>query len=122
MVCTSMDVDICNVSIHGLANNGYRTANCLPSALYHAIPNRFPFPSRLPNRPLTLEDDIQRLHLRESMALAALSKMSSFHTQAPTREQEAKHAISDGPDQGQIKTLDSPFPNRSFRLQSWLLH
>jgi hypothetical protein len=42
MVHTSMDVDIHNVSIHGWANNRFRTTSCLPSVIHHAIPAQAP--------------------------------------------------------------------------------
>jgi hypothetical protein len=71
MVRVSMGVDIHNVSIHGWADNAYRAPSHLPSNFYHAIPALMLVPSRLPDRPNALQDDIQRLPPREFMAVAA---------------------------------------------------
>ncbi len=62
-VCASMDVDICDVSIHGWADNAHRTPSHLPSNLHHAISALMSAPSRLPDRPHAPEDDVSRLHL-----------------------------------------------------------
>ncbi len=42
MMHASMDVYIYNISIHGWANNGFRTTSCLPSVFHHAIPAQVP--------------------------------------------------------------------------------
>jgi hypothetical protein len=97
MVHASMgvDVDVYNVSIHGWANNAYRTPSCLPLSVNHALPAQIPVPSRLPNRPHAPEDNVSHLHPLESMAVAALRKKNSYHHQAPLREEEAKHVFAD---------------------------
>ncbi len=38
----SMGVDIYNVSIHGWANNAYRSSSCLPLSVHHALPAQRP--------------------------------------------------------------------------------
>jgi hypothetical protein len=50
MVRTSMDVDTYNISIHGWANNGYRTTSPLPSDFHDTILAQVPMQSRLPDR------------------------------------------------------------------------
>ncbi len=112
MVSASMDVDVYNVSIHGWANNEYRTSNCLPSSFPHAIPAPC-----LPDRPHAPEDNVSRLFPRESMALAAPRERNSYHPpQAPAWEEEAKRAFLDGSDQQQIKAQDLPRPNHSLHV------
>ncbi len=120
MAHATMDVDIYNVSIHGWANNGFRTTNCLPSVLHHAISAQVPIPSRLPDRPQTPEDDTPRLCLSEFLVLAAPRETNSFHHKAHMREKEAKRAVLDGSEQLQIKALDLPHPNHNFHIWSWL--
>jgi hypothetical protein len=114
-----MGVDVYNVSIHGWADNAYRTPSCLPLYVHHAVPAPIPVPSHLPNRPHAPHDDIQRLCPRESMAVDAPREKDSFHPQVPLREEEAEHAFADRSNH-QIKTLDLPRPNCGFRVQSWL--
>jgi hypothetical protein len=79
MVCASMDVDVYDASIHGWANNAHRTFSCLPSNFYHAISAPMPVPGCLPDGSHSPQDDIQRLHPRESMAVAALREKNSFN-------------------------------------------
>jgi hypothetical protein len=114
-----MDVNIHSVSIHCWANNAHRTPSHLPSNFHHAIPAPMLVPSRLPNRPNALQDDIQRLPPREFMAVAAPKEKSSFHPQVPPQEEEAKRVFVEGINH-QIKTMDLPCPNCGFRVQSWL--
>jgi hypothetical protein len=118
-VHTSMGVDNHNVSIHGWANNAYRTPSCLPSYVHHALSALVPAPSRLPDRSQTPEGNIQHFHLRESMAMAAQREENSFHPQVPPREEEAKRLFADGIN-FQGKTQDLPCPNRGLPLQNWL--
>jgi hypothetical protein len=61
-VRTSIGVDIHNVSIHGWANNAYRTPSCLPLHFYHALSAPMLNPSHLPKGSHTLHDDIRHLH------------------------------------------------------------
>jgi hypothetical protein len=63
MVRASMDVVIYGVSIHGWANNAYRTPSCLPLSVHHALPASIPVPSRLPDGSHALEDNVLSLHL-----------------------------------------------------------
>jgi hypothetical protein len=119
-VCTSMDVDIYDISIHGWANNAYRTPSCLPLHVHHALPAPMLVPSRLPKGSHTLQDNIRRLCPRESMALAAQREENSFHPQVPKWEEETKCAFADGSNH-QIKTPDVPHPSCGLCLQSWLL-
>ena len=58
MVHTSMDVDVYDVSIHGWANNEYRTTSSLPSDVHHAIPAPVSMPSSSSYRFQTPEDNI----------------------------------------------------------------
>ncbi len=51
MVRTSMDVDIYNVSIHGWANNEYRTTSCLPSIFIIPYLLKFLFQAAYPTYP-----------------------------------------------------------------------
>jgi hypothetical protein len=115
-----MGVDIHNVGIHGWADNAYRTPSCSPLYVNHALPALIPAPSHLPNRSRTQEVDIQCLHPRESMAVAAPREENSFRPQVPQWEEEAKRAFLDRSDH-QSKSLDLPCPSRSLHLQSWLL-
>jgi hypothetical protein len=48
MVHASMDVGIYNVSIHGWANIGFRTASGLPAVVLTTISAEIPVPSCLP--------------------------------------------------------------------------
>jgi hypothetical protein len=115
MVHTSMDVDIYDVSIHDWAYNVYRIPSCLPSDVYPALSDQVPVPSRLPDRPHAPQDDIQCIHPRESMALAALREKNSFHPQVPPWEEEAECAFVDRINH-QNKTQDFPCPNRGLHL------
>jgi hypothetical protein len=119
MVRTSMDVDVYDVGIHGWANNAHRTPSHLPSNFYHATSALMPVPSCLPNGFRAPQDDIQHLRPRESMVVATPRKKNSFHLQAPSQEEEAKHMFAEGSDH-QIKTTDLPRPNHGFHVQSWL--
>jgi hypothetical protein len=116
MVCASIHVDACNVSIHGWANNEYKTSNCLPSSFPHAVPAPIPAPSRLPERPHAPEDNVSCLCPWESMAVAALREKNSYHPQAPAWEEEAERAFLDGRDQHQMKAQDLTYPNRGLHL------
>ncbi len=119
MVRTSMDVDVYNVSIHGWANNAHRTSSHLPSNFHHAISAPMPVPSRLPDGSHALQDNIQHLCSRESMAVASLREKNSFHPQAPPQDEEAKRAFAYRINK-QHNTQDSPCPNHGLRLQGWL--
>jgi hypothetical protein len=57
-VRTSMDVDIYDVSIHGWANNLYKTPNRLPLHVHHALPTPMLVPSCLPKGSYTPQDNI----------------------------------------------------------------
>jgi hypothetical protein len=92
-VRASMDVVIYDVSIHGWANNAYRTPSCLLLHVHHAPPALMLVPSRLPNRSNALQDNIQCLHMQESMAVANQREKNSFYPQAPPQEEEAKHCL-----------------------------
>ncbi len=118
MVCTSMDVDIYPVSIHGWANDEYRTPRCLPSSSPHAVPAPVRMPSRLFDRPHALEDNVSHLCPRESMVVATPREKNSYHPQALAWEEEAKRAFLDVSNQLQIKAQDLPHPNRGLHLQS----
>jgi hypothetical protein len=120
MVHVSMGVDIHNVSIHGWANNALRTPSRSPLHVHHAPPAPMLVPSRLPDRPNALQDDMQCLPPRESMAVADQREKNSFYPQAPPQEEEAKLVFAEGSDH-QIKTMDLARPNRGFGVQSWLL-
>jgi hypothetical protein len=114
-----MGVDIHIVSIHGWADNAHGTPIHLPSNFYHAIPAPMLVPSHLPDRPNALQEDIQCLPPRESMAVADQREKNSFYPQAPPQEEEAKHAFVNRID-CQSKTQDLPCLSCSLRLQSWL--
>jgi hypothetical protein len=120
MVRTSMDVDIHNVSIHGWADNAYRTPSHLPLHVHHALPAPMLVPSCLPKGSHDPQDNIQHLHMREFMAVAAQREENSFCLQVPPREEEAEHAFLDERNH-QSKTPDLPCPSRGLCLQSWLL-
>ncbi len=115
-----MDVDIYDISIHGWANNTYRTLSCLPLHVHHALSAPMLCPSRLPEGSHTLQDNIQHLCPREPMAVAVQREENSFQPQAPLQEEEAEHAFLDGRDQ-QSKTPDSPCPSCGLCLKIWLL-
>jgi hypothetical protein len=102
-----MGVDIHNVSIHGWTNNAHRTPSHLPSNFYHAIPAPTLVLSSLPNRPNALQDNIQRLHTQESMAMADQREKNLFYPQAPPQEEEAKCAFANRINY-QSKTQDLP--------------
>jgi hypothetical protein len=119
-VRASMDVVIYDISIHGWANSAYRTPSHLPLSVHHALPALIPVLSCLPDGSHAPEGDIQILHTRESVAVAAKREKKSFHPQAPLWEEEAKRAFPDGRDH-QSKTPDLTCPSRGLRLQSWLL-
>ncbi len=95
-VRASVDVDIHNVSIHGWANNAYRTPSCLPLHVHHTLYALMLVPSHLPEGSLTPQDDMQRLCPRESMAVDAQREENSFCPQAPTWEEETERAFADG--------------------------
>ncbi len=116
MVHASMDVGIYNVSIHGWANNGFRTTNCLPAAFHDTISSEIPLPSCLPDWPHTLEDDIKCICPREILALAASRETNSFHPQVPTQKDEPRHQVLDRSEQRQSNALDLPCPNRGFHI------
>ncbi len=118
-VRVSMDGDIYNVSFHGWANNAHRIPSCLPSNFHHAISATMPVPRCLPDGSCAPQDNIQCLCPRESMVVAATSEKNSFHPQAPQQEEEAEH-VFDERSNHQIKSMDLPLPNCSFRVQSWL--
>jgi hypothetical protein len=109
-VRVSVDVVIYDVSIHGWANNSYRTPSCLPLHVHHAPPAPMLVPSHLPNRPNALQDDIQCLHTQESMAAANQREKNSFYPQAPLKEEEAKHAFANRINY-QSKTQDLSYPS-----------
>jgi hypothetical protein len=95
MVRTSMDVDVYDVSIHGWANNEYKTSNSLPSSFPNAVPAPVPALSHLPDRPHAPQDNVSCLCLRKSMVLPAPREKNSYHPQVPTWEEEAKRAFLD---------------------------
>jgi hypothetical protein len=116
MVHTSMGVDVYNVTIHGWANNAYRTPSHLPLSVHHALPTQIPVPIRLPNRPRAPEDNVSHLQPWESLAVAAPMEKNSYHPQAPAWEEEAEHVFLDRRDQHQIQTQDLPHPNPGLHL------
>jgi hypothetical protein len=78
-----------------------------------------PVPSRLPDGFRALQDNIQCLLPRESMAVAALREKNSFYPQAPQQEEEAKQVSAEGSNHT-IKIRDLSRPNHGFHVQSWL--
>ncbi len=110
MVRISMDVDVYDVSIDGWANKSQRTPSHLPSNFHHATSAPMPAPSRLPDGSRALQNDLQRLCPRESMAVAAPREKNSFHPQVPLQEEEAKRAFDERSNH-QIKTTDLPLSN-----------
>jgi hypothetical protein len=125
MVRASMGVDIHNVSIHGWANNAYRTPSCSPLYVHHAPPALIPVLSRSPGRSQTPEGNIQRLHPRESMAVAAQREKNSFYPQAPPQEEETVRAFADRIDhQNNTQDLLVPIPVSVLRVgcqvEGWL--
>ncbi len=93
MLCASMGVDVYNFSIHGWANNAYRTPSRLPLSVHHALPAQIPVPGCLPDRPHATEDNVSHLCPRESMVVAAPREKNSYHPQAPAREEEPERAF-----------------------------